>query len=85
MVKVVVLASISSISVAWVARSIDESLISKTFDAESTIMFPEVVVFIVKSPDVEFIVRVPAPPISIASPDPAFEIDSTSPVDEEKD
>ena len=68
---------------AWVAREIVASSISTMLPAESRMIFPEVVVLMLKLAEVELILLVPAPAISMASPVPALEIDKTSPVEEE--
>ena len=70
--------SMISRSVAWVARDMVGSLISKTLPAESKTRLPLVVVLIVKSPEVAS--RIPADTKEISAPVPELVISRTAPL-----
>ena len=76
------LSSMMSMSVAWVAREIVVSLISKTLPAELKTRLPDVVVMMLRSAEVELMLRVPAPASSMLFPVPAFSMWRTLPVEE---
>lgn len=85
MVSAVELLSITSRSVAWVAKEMVGSLMSKTLPAELNTRLPVVVVMMLRSPEVELMLRIPAPASSIASPVPALLMVTTSPDEAAKD
>lgn len=82
MVNAEAVLSIISRSVAWVAKDMVGSLMSKTLPAALNTRLPEVVVMMLRSADVELIDLVPAPAISIEFPVPAFSTCKTFPEEE---